>query len=205
MKKRGIFNCMRFLRTAEKRDKRLLHFSEKSEYSSADMKFIGSHIEILLQPGNKKLIIYLDELLKIVNAYIKLMGRKCLKEIDGLFNRILKRRHWIHRNYFELASLLNLLLTTTNMSNSNASARLEKLRSAHETAARVLKNYRKKLYRIFLQMDGAKGDSEQIRKSLIRTAGFVHQELISVHRTYERYESVRGLLKGILKEYHIIT
>ena len=181
---------------------RMLHFSEKSEYSFADMKFIGSHIEIVLQPGNKKLIIYLDELSKIVNAFILLMGKMLVLEIKELFQRVFKRQRWIHRNYFELASLLNLLLSTTHMSNSSPSVRREKLLSARETTGRVLKNYRRKLYRLFLQIDGVKGDSDQIRKSLIRIAEVIHQELIRVHGTYQRTERVRAHLKAVLKEYH---
>jgi len=195
---------MKMLHRKKKKTRNRLYFSEHSFYSSADVMVTDRHMELFLQPGNKNLIIYMGEIKKLARAFMALLMKRMIRFLLNCMERTFQRRRWINRNYFELGSLLNLILGTLAASH-NSSGNPEKLRSARDRVVRVLKNYRKTLYAAYRKIDGAGEDTEQIKKTLRRTAEIVYRELIRVHGPYERNVRVREFFKAILKEYHIIS
>jgi hypothetical protein len=184
--------------------KQKLNLSKKSDFKSAELKIGKEYIEIFLQPDNKKLIIYLEELKKIVKAYIYTVIQRAYKGIIMVLERIFQRRRWLNKTYFELASLLNLLLSSTNISNNNSHNKVEKLTLIRETAGRVLKNYKRKLYNKVKKISVQNSDAEKLSKNLLKTAEIIHGELIKIHKPYARHVKVKELMKGILKEYNLI-
>jgi hypothetical protein len=184
-----------------------ISFSRPSDYHSGEVevekKRTGYRIEILLHPDNKRLIINLEELLKIVGTcLVLLMGRWAVTVLTPV-ERVFQRRRWLKRNYFELASLLNIILGTLQGSN-NSSGKLDKLILTRETVDRVLSKYRKRLYDSYRAIDKAGGNAEQLKETLRRTAEIVHRELVRVHAPYERNERIRKLFTGILRECRFI-
>jgi len=120
-----------------------------------------------------------------------------------VLERIFQRRRWLNKTYFELASLLNLLLSSTNISN-NSYNKVEKLTLIRETAGRMLKNYKRKLYNKVKKINVQNSDAEKLSKNLLKTAEIIHGELIKIHKPYARHVKVKELMKGILKEYNLI-
>ncbi len=181
-----------------------MNLSKKSDFKSAELKIGKEYIEIFLQPDNKKLIIYLEELKKIVKVYIYTVIQSVHKGIVMILERLFQRRRWLNKSNFKLASLLNLLLSSTNISNNNSHNKVEKLTLTREIAGRVLKNYKIKLYNKFKKINVQNNDAEKLSKNLLKTAEIIHGELIKIHKPYARHVKVKELMKGILKEYHLI-
>ena len=100
--------------------------SKKSDFNTAEYKIGSEYMEITLKPDNKKLIIYTKEISKFIKGYFYAVVKEIWIVIKSLFSRVFQRSKWINRSHFELASLVNILLSYSQI--SSPQKRIEKVK-----------------------------------------------------------------------------
>jgi len=116
------------------------------------------------------------------------------KKIRSTLERIFHRQKWIRMKYFELASLLNLVLGCNQT--GDRVKKMEKLIKALEQSEMKLFVYRTRVYRKVKKLRKHTAVMENISEALSELTLLVKHELESASEAFKRREEIQSHLKA---------
>lgn len=156
--------------------------------------------EILLKFYNKRLSL---GMLKFLRENIMASLEKIIKTVKLFVERTFLRYKWINKSHFLLASLVNVLYNSAQI--SDPVKKIEKLKQKGEYTERVLKNYKNTLYKKYKSINLQSEKIDQIIQKFFNITILIQEELIKINKKYNRKQKIRSYLLGILNEINPFT
>jgi hypothetical protein len=171
---------------------KVLSISKYSDFSSAKYLLGTGYLEIDLEPDHKKVFIYSKDLAKISMSCLQILLKDCYLEIRTILERAFKREKWVSKNYFELASLINMYYHACDLAEVERS--FEKLELLHEKIERFLKQYKRKPYKKVKKLNFEDNRSEEFLANMAQAAIVINNELINISQIYDRIRKIKELI-----------
>lgn len=176
---------------------KVLSISKYSDFTSAKYLLGTGYLEIDLEPDHKKVFIYSKDLAKISRSYLRILLKDCYLKIIIILERAFKREKWVSKNYFELASLINMYCRARDLAEVEKS--FEKLELLHEKIERFLKQYKRKPYKKVKKLNFKDNRSEEFVANMNQAAIVINDELINISRIYYRIRKIKELIHYLIE------